>query len=238
MADVIEFRRYFKLSEIRAENDTNSRKVAGYAAVFDSPSEPIGGMFIEIVRPGAFTKTLQEADVVALWQHDANEPLGRRSNQTLLLGEDAHGLRFELILPDTTRGRDAYELVKRGDIREMSFQFRVVKERWERNLQTNMDTRELLEVGLIDVSLITFPAYRATEVEARAIMQSHKPIQDEQRICAACGAALSQGGNMDTPITAEPGTSANHSEAGQDVLITQRETEQNLLERELTLCSI
>jgi uncharacterized protein len=96
----------------------------GYAAVFDSPSEPLP--FVERIAPGAFIRSLKARnDIKILWNHDAGSVLGSTRAGTLKLTEDARGLRVEASLPNTTVGRDAAELLKRGDIDSMSFGFSV-----------------------------------------------------------------------------------------------------------------
>jgi len=167
----VEFYREFELREVRAAED-GQRKIGGYAAVFDQETD-IGGFFREVIRPGAFKKTLQESDVLALWNHDTSKPLGRVSNGTLELTEDERGLRFELQLPDTTWGVDAFKSISRGDVRGMSFGFVVTKESWSGKTEENGKEdilREIKEVALYEISPVTFPAYEATEVEARAIL--------------------------------------------------------------------
>ncbi|MCC6699108.1 MAG: HK97 family phage prohead protease [Candidatus Hydrogenedentes bacterium] len=160
--------RYYPIADVRAEEGEGKRRVTGYAVVFDSLSESIGGMFREVIRPGAFRKSLQESDVLAFWNHDTSEVLGRRANGTLVLEEDAHGVRFVLDMPDTARGRDAYELIKRGDVQSMSFGFSAIKDRASVSEDGEL-LREVLEAQLYEISPVTFPAYRATEVEARAL---------------------------------------------------------------------
>ncbi len=103
--------------ELRASGG-NSPKLGGYAAVFDSPSQDLGG-FIEIVKPGAFSRTLRSnsTDPLALVQHQPQLVLGRRSAGTLRLNEDAKGLAFEIDLPETSAARDLLVSVERGDVR-------------------------------------------------------------------------------------------------------------------------
>lgn len=146
--------------EFRAvgEGDT----LVGYAAVFDSPSEPLP--WIEYVRKGAFTKTINDgADVRLLIDHEG-VPLARTKSGTLNLIEDDKGLRVEAQLdpsnPDAARVMSA---MRRGDISQMSFAFRTIKDSWNAE-RTN---RELKEVQLFDVSVVTFPAYEATVAELR-----------------------------------------------------------------------
>ncbi|MDI3341601.1 MAG: HK97 family phage prohead protease [Sphaerobacter sp.] len=152
--------------EVRALEDGTPR-IVGYAAVFDVPSEDLGG-FTEIIRPGAFRKTLQDgADVRALWNHDPNWVLGRTKAGTLKLAEDERGLRIEITPPPTAWARDLMESIRRGDVDQMSFGFWTVRDRWSSD-ETGRVTRELIEVKLFDVSPVTFPAYPQTEVQVRS----------------------------------------------------------------------
>lgn len=155
--------------ELRADGAADGQpKLVGYAAVFDSPTDL--GMFTEVIRRGAFTKTLSESpDVRALFNHDPNLVLGRTTNGTLTLAEDERGLRVEIVPPDTTWARDVMELVRRGDVSQMSFAFRTIKDRWNQD-ETGVVTRELLEVQLYDVSAVTYPAYEDTSVALRAAL--------------------------------------------------------------------
>jgi HK97 family phage prohead protease len=151
--------------EMRAEGEGNM--LTGYAAVFDSPSEPMP--FIEYVKRGAFMKTLNDgADVRLLIDHEG-VPLARTKSGTLALEEDELGLRVEAELdpmnPDAARIISA---MKRGDLTQMSFAFRTIKDSWSNDRMT----RELREVQLYDVSVVTFPAYEATVAELRGRNQA------------------------------------------------------------------
>lgn len=146
--------------EVRAMGD--STKLIGYAAVFDSPSEPLP--WIEFVRRGAFTKTLKDgADVRLLIDHEGI-PLARSKSGTLTMEEDERGLRVEADLdpmnPDAQRVLSA---MRRGDMTQMSFAFRTIKDAWNKD----RSVRELKEVQLYDVSIVTFPAYEETIAELR-----------------------------------------------------------------------
>lgn len=155
--------------EVRADGENGAERIHGHAAVFNTLSEDLGG-FREKIAPGAFSKTIQEADVRALFNHDPNFVLGRNKAGTLDLSEDETGLKTVIDLPDTTFARDLKESVKRGDINQMSFGFRVVGENgelWEQDAETNMQIRTLLEVELFDVSLVTYPAYPDTDAGVR-----------------------------------------------------------------------
>ncbi len=172
-------RRTITLKELRIiDDDTgNGNAIEGYASVFDSWSEELGGdmPFREKVVKGAFEETIQKDDIRALFNHDPNYVLGRNKAGTLTLQEDEKGLRVHIVPPETTWAKDLMTSIKRGDITQMSFGFTVILDRW--NYEDNIDVRELLKVKLFDVSPVTFPAYTQTECGIRSfgdIMKSHQ----------------------------------------------------------------
>jgi len=152
--------------ELRA---AGSGKLAGYAAVFDSPSRDLGG-FVEVIRPGAFRRSLASADQVrALYDHDSGQVLGRVGAGTLRLREDTRGLAFEVDLPPTTYARDLAALVERGDVAGCSFAFSVTADgqRWEK--RGDHLIRELLDVTLSEITITANPAYPDTSVAKRSL---------------------------------------------------------------------
>lgn len=155
--------------ELRAGGDAKTPRLVGYAAVFNSLSEDLGG-FREIIRPGAFTRTLAgSGDPLALVQHMPHLVLGRRSASTLRLAEDARGLAFEVDPPDTSAARDLLVSVGRGDVRGASFAFSVPAggDRWE--VRGSEVVRELLDVNLHEITVTAQPAYPDTTVAVRAL---------------------------------------------------------------------
>ena len=165
-------RRYYP-AEIRVERqDDGPAKLCGYAAVFNSLSENLGG-FREKIQPGAFHDALQHSDARCLFNHDANIVLGRQKAGTLRLREDERGLYMEVDLPDTQAARDLAVLVDRGDITQQSFGFVVAPdgEVWEQQEDGTM-IRTLTRVDhLYDVSPVVFPAYPETDVALRSMQQ-------------------------------------------------------------------
>ena len=148
--------------EVRAEGD--GMTFTGYASVFNSPSQDLGG-FIEYVAPGAFKRSLQSRnEVKLLWNHDSGEPLASLRGGTMQLVEDDRGLKVTAQLPNTTRGRDIAELLRTKVIDSMSFGFNVIKDTWSRDGQT----RTLDSVRLFEVSIVSFPAYEATTAQVRS----------------------------------------------------------------------
>ncbi len=176
----IEYRTY-PLAELRVEEPDGQRpRIVGHAAIFNRRSEvlmQIGSeRLVEEVAPGAFTKTLREADIRALVNHDPNLVLGRNRSGTLSLAEDERGLAVTIEPPDTQAARDLIALMRRGDVNQMSFAFQSVKESWSRedDEATGITThvRRLREARLYDVSVVTFPAYPDTDAQVRALAMS------------------------------------------------------------------
>lgn len=146
--------------EVRAYDDQPTR-LSGYAAVFNSPSEPLP--FIETIAPGAFTRTLQSGkEVRAFVNHSFDMPLATSRNGSLTLVVDDRGLKVDMALPQTSYGRDIEQLVRAGIVHSYSFGFSVPSggDTWS----ADGTTRELREICLYEVSIVTgFSAYPATE---------------------------------------------------------------------------
>ena len=160
-------RRALGRSELQSRTvDGKATQIFGYAAVFNSVANG------EVIRPGAFTKTLSEhPDVKAYWNHDSSMVLARTSNGTLTLREDGKGLYCELTPnPDTSWGRDALAACARGDVKGMSFGFKIVKAGII--TEGGEEITEILEVALREVSPCADPWYEATEVNVRKTASS------------------------------------------------------------------
>lgn len=181
-------RRFVKGMLVRAAEPTvdgAGKTLTGYAALFNQVAN-MYDYFDEIIAPGAFAKSLA-GDVRALWNHNSDFPLGRTTNQTLQLSEDARGLAFTLTPPDTAMGRDALVSVDRGDVTGVSFGFEVVTDEWA--TVGGKKTRTLREVMLYEISPVVFPAYEDTSVEARSL---ESLAQDAERRLAAAGSAIAR----------------------------------------------
>jgi len=179
-------RRSLAIKELRLnEADGEQPTLEGYASVFDSWSEELGGYepFREKVVRGAFADSIKTDDIRCLFNHDSNFVLGRNRAGTLSLEEDGKGLKVTIKPPDTRWAKDLLVSVKRGDISQMSFGFVCEKDSW--SYDDSIDVRELHKVKLFDVSLVTYPAYPATECDVRSIVASRKAerekLLDEQR---------------------------------------------------------
>jgi HK97 family phage prohead protease len=172
--------------ELRDLGEGDGMAFTGYAAVFNSESEPLP--FIERIAPGAFANSLSSRNEIKMFvNHDTTRVLASKRAGTLRLSEDAHGLRVEADLPPTTDGKDLAILMRRGDVDSMSFGFSVPSggDTWS----PDGATRELREVRLHEVSIVTaFPAYTATSAGVRSL----------DNLAAATGADVSE---LDAAIT-------------------------------------
>jgi len=148
------------IAEFEIREDEMGMTFEGYAAIFDSPSEPLP--FIERIKRGAFNRSLKQArnDIKLLWNHDTSAVLGSTRAGTLRLAEDDKGLKVTATLPNTSNGRDAAVLLKRGDVDSMSFGFSVPAggDTWNQE----GTERTLKSVRLHEVSIVAFPAYTST----------------------------------------------------------------------------
>lgn len=174
----IEVRSIVSDLQIRQQEDgSKCRTITGYAAKFDTWSEPIYGWFVEKIARGAFEKT-DMSDVIMVFNHDISGVLARTTSGTLKLSVDETGLRFEFEAPDTTLGNDMLELVKRGDISKCSFKFVVETDEWryaDDNNKLEYDERTVKAIArLYDVSLVTYPAYKDTEASVREHLEQRK----------------------------------------------------------------
>lgn len=161
--------RAFQAVELRMENE---KTMCGYAAVFNCFSENLGG-FRERIAQGAFSKTITDADVRLLVNHEGL-PLARTRSNTLKLEEDEKGLYFkadiEINDPDVQR---ILPKMKRGDLDQMSFGFYIIHDKWEEDKLQNDYIRTLLEVRLFDISIVTYPAYPQTSVNIRSAKETY-----------------------------------------------------------------
>lgn len=141
------------------------------------------GGFREQIAPGAFKKTLQERDIVFLWNHNADMPLARTSAGNLSLREADDGLHADATPVDTSYGADLVKLTRAGVVKGMSFGFEVVKDDWTdddgRASNPQIGThRTVHEVRLHEVSAVTFPAYESTKFGVRDAVNAARRIEE------------------------------------------------------------
>lgn len=183
LTDQIEHRIF--TTELRVSSADNPQ-TSGYAAVFNTITDL--GWYKERIAQGTFTRAIAEKqDVRALFNHNPDHVLGRTKNSTLVLSEDNTGLRFNCDMPNTQPGRDVYTLVQRGDVDQCSFGFIVRDEEVTYDADGNA-LRTIKDADLFDVSIVTYPAYESTSVEARsrdAAAQAYKRKVDDTTLTSA-----------------------------------------------------
>lgn len=171
--------------EIRAKED--SRKVEGYAAVYDTESLDLGG-FTEIIARGAFDDVIAQSDVFARFNHNGEKVLARSNHGkgSLKLSLDERGLHYEFNAPKTELGNELLEFLRSGDISESSFAFTVASDTWTKT----EDGRYLRTINkidrLYDVSPVWNAAYgSATSVANRSLDEfKQKEAEEEARLKA------------------------------------------------------
>lgn len=152
------------------EDGQESRRISGYAAVFDEKAK-IGSWYEEHIARGAFDEC-DFTKCVLNFNHDNNNLLARTSSGTLELKVDERGLYFSAELPNTSVANDVLELIRRGDIAGCSFAFVVRESSWEwlsDEDPAQLDQRTIMKISEVyDVSVVTHPAYEQTSVDARS----------------------------------------------------------------------
>ena len=155
--------------ETREEN--GERIIEGYAAKYETETNI--GPFMESISRGAFDNVL-ENDVRALINHDPSLVLGRTSAGTLELTSDDVGLKYRVKLGNQQYATDLYESIQRGDISQSSFAFTIKDQTWSED----RSSRKVNEVAqLLDVSPVTYPAYKEATVVAREEEEEAKEIR-------------------------------------------------------------
>lgn len=188
--------RFLQLMELRAEQNEQEYILEGYPVVFNQETDM--GSWREVIDPAAVGDGKVLRDVALMVGHDFGMiPLAhsRRNNGsgTMTLTVDEHGVKMRAVLDvdHNPKAAEAYSAVLRGDISGMSFAFIVEGEAWE-DLDTDKPLRRITGFGEIyEVSLVAFPAYKGTSVQAasegdalesvRASLESAKQKLAEER---------------------------------------------------------
>jgi len=187
--------------EWRVSGVPENKNIKGYAAVFNSMSQDLGG-FREIIAPGAFSNVLARgADVRLLYNHDDGAVMARTKSGTLELVEDEVGLRIwarvDMADPDVQR---VIPKMMRADVDQMSFAFTVEEDEWDES--GGYPLRTIRSVGeLYEVSIVPFPAYEATKAEV------YERARSEGRVLVARA----------TPTVAEPSPGGSESQVDDDL---------------------
>lgn len=166
--------------ELRSKNE-ESREVEGYAVVFNTVTDL--GWFTEEIDRNAFNET-DMSNVYLLGNHDENIVLAGTSNNSLKWDIDEKGVYQKSTLIDTSVGEDWLKLVKNGLINKQSFAFTIAEggEEWtERDGKEHRIIRKIDR--LYDFSLVTYPAYSATNVRSATdeLAEEHKRRREQDK---------------------------------------------------------
>lgn len=170
-----------RVCEIRAAEPAGSESLIleGMPIVYDQPTtinDP-AGKYIEIIRSGALDGA-DLTDARLLYNHDLNKVPLARTPKTMQFSKDPAGLKMSATLPATEEARSVHTAVKRGDLSGMSFAFKVPEGGDRFDAETN--TREIFKIEKVyEISVVPFPAYPQTSVEARAAITAVKDPQRE-----------------------------------------------------------
>lgn len=171
--------------DLKTRDDSENEEpiIEGYFAVFNSETELWRGAY-EVIAPGAFDETLSN-DIRALINHDTSSVLGRNKAGTLALRTDSRGLWGTVkINPEDPEAMALYARVKRGDVDQCSFGFNVLEEETEWREDDTVKWT-ITKADLHEVSVVTFPAYGDTSIQARHAefdeMKERKQIQELQQ---------------------------------------------------------
>ncbi len=195
---------YRQVAEMRATDPTTLHGLVTPFNSWTTIGNPAKGGFRERIAPGAFTKTLQERDVVLVHSHNTAMPMARTSitagpGSLSLRQVDGEGLKAQATPVQTSYAKDVMLLADAGVIRGMSFGFEVLKDHWtddegrDSNPQSGTQ-RTIQEVRLHEVTTTAFPAYTDTQLSARDAVadardaRAAKASYADVNTCADCGA--------------------------------------------------
>lgn len=197
-------RRYTQFPLEARKSNSGGDSIGGYAAVFNKPSQNLGG-FVEEVDPTFFNDSRGKGwpNVVARFNHDDSFLLGTTAGRTLTLSVDGTGLDYS-VEPPKARG-DIVELVRRGDIQRSSFAFITHEDEWGVTDQ-NFPKRRLIAGTLVDVAPVVSPAYLDTSAGLRSLAARVEASEEEIRSLAAAGELRKLFIRTDTPSTAKAKT--------------------------------
>lgn len=166
--------------EFRADDD-GAVRVSGYAAVFNEEAD-IGGLFREVIAPGAFRNAIGRGDDVVFLVNHGGLPLARTRSGTLKLTEDDRGLfissELERSDPDVAR---IVPKMERGDLDKMSFAFQIPEggQVWSET-EDGIAVRTITDTMLSDVSVVNEPAYGGTSIALRSLEASREGVDKEK----------------------------------------------------------
>lgn len=165
----------FVNTEFQVREEGSQKFIEGYFIVFNQPTELWKG-FYEEISPDAVHDM---ADVRALYNHNHDLVLGSTLNGTLRLVKDDYGVKGVIEINEKdSEAVNAYERIKRGDIKGCSFGFELLSEQYTEQ-EDGTTKATVRDINLFEVSPCVFPAYPQTAISARK--QDYKHHQERER---------------------------------------------------------
>lgn len=163
--------RRFMPAVVTREAASERPVITGYPILYNTRSEKLYGHFYEELSTGSFDDAVQEDDVRALFNHDKSFIFGRNTAKTLTLESDSKGVKMRAEVPDYYWTGYMVSAIERGDVSGFSFAFRPTKNEWVtmRNGEKTEYLHRVHKGSLLDVSVVTYPAYQATKVDLRQV---------------------------------------------------------------------
>lgn len=163
-----------------ARVEADDRELNGYAIVFNSLSQDLGG-FKERIAPSAVDRTMREgANVDALQDHERKTStiLGSTDSGLLRQTKDRTGLKVKIAPPDTQYVRDLITVVKAGLVKGMSFAFRVMPDGQMWDEEDDLLVRTVTDMIYSEVSVVVNPAYLETQIAARNLTIDKRTLEE------------------------------------------------------------
>jgi HK97 family phage prohead protease len=161
---------------LKVRNTGKGQQVEGYAIVTaPAISEDLGGWKERISKQALRDAITPSIDIALLWSHDPSQPLARTTSSTMRVEVRDKGLWFSASLPDSPRGEDVAETIRRRDTNACSFGFIALNDSWQREGGILVRTVEAMEV--IELTLCLWTAYPDTTVAVRSAQRSGIAIE-------------------------------------------------------------
>lgn len=183
--DGLELRSY--PATVRAETKEDNKIedsgfIHGVPIVLEEPTD-IGGMFREIVRSKAISDEILKREIKLFENHNTS---GLAMASSLIPLNNLGGMKLTkkdnqiemdaLLNLKRTDSNNFYLAVRDGNVKGMSFAFRVEEDEWA-DLDTDYPTRYINKISYIsEVSGVNSPAYKQTSIGVRSVTSSENDV--------------------------------------------------------------
>jgi len=196
--------RYWK-TDTEASSDGEQRRIGGCFAPYEKRSRMLPGGFVEVISAAALRKSLADGlDIVCRLEHDARYLLATTESNTLEITDSPTGASYRALLPDTSAGRDAWELVRTRRLNHSSMGFMCPQGGDEFRYEGGVLGRRLLSVRLTEASPVSQPGCIETDTAVRHLAAQGDEDPAEVAELAAAGELRSLFARTDLAVAAMP----------------------------------